>query len=158
MWSITNAKKRILTTFWSLNFTFIKIREKIPFCRVLPNVRNPSHGIHPLGGTPRTSTDRIFSKILTDYPPKKEKWFCLPDRFCDWDRSLWCKNVRGEEKERNIDWVGGADVIIPVLSACLITCLNVRHISHPSAFLHPTQPKSQTLYLQTQKRHHWWRV
>ena len=33
----------------------------------------------------------------------------------------------------NIDWSrGGADVIIPVLSACLITCLNVRHISHPT--------------------------
>ena len=62
--------------------------------------------------------------------------------------------MRGEEKERNIDWVGGADVIIPVLSACLITCLNVRHISHPSAFPNPTQPKSQTLYLQTQKRRH----
>ena len=46
----------------------------------------------------------------------------------------------GERRRRGISTgSAGADVIIPVLSACLITCLNVRHISHPSAFQHPTQ-------------------
>ena len=42
----------------------------------------------------------------------------------------------------NIDWGGGADVIIPVLSACLITCLNVRHISHQPSRT-PTQVSKQ---------------
>ena len=42
----------------------------------------------------------------------------------------------------NIDWGGGADVIIPVLSACLITCLNVRHISHQHSRT-PTQVSRQ---------------
>ena len=42
----------------------------------------------------------------------------------------------------NIDWGGGADVIIPVLSACLITCLNVRHISHQPSRT-PTQVSRQ---------------
>ena len=47
----------------------------------------------------------------------------------------------------NIDWSrGGADVIIPVLSACLITCLNVRHISH--------QPSRTPTQVSRQKKSH----
>ena len=46
----------------------------------------------------------------------------------------------------NIDWGGGADVIIPVLSACLITCLNVRHISH--------QPSQTPTQVSRQKKSH----